>query len=425
MNYKPIPNYPNYIIYENGDIVNKNTNHKLKLTLSQNEPARVHLCNHNIVKHFNVSRLIYEVFNDIKLKKSDRIVFNDGNTNNYHHTNLVIRNEKHQIQLDPTKIWKICVANPNYKISNYGDIYSITTNKIIKSHINEYYRIHLSLNNVSEIYFIHHLVYKTFKGEVPEDKVIDHIDRNKLNNYIDNLQLATRSENSLNINPYKPQERKINQYSLNNEFIKEWESANEINKILGFRATSILRVCLGSRKSAFKFKWSYVDKITNLENYKKIKIINDDHYQNYMIDRKGNVINKNNILLCSQNNKNYKSIKLKSSLTGREKRFKIHRLVSMTFLDNPNNLPIVNHIDENRSNNDVNNLEWCDSSHNICHSIGKSVNQINITDGKIINTFKSIADAVRMLNKKSGSPISSVCKGKQKTAYGFKWEYAT
>jgi hypothetical protein len=422
MNYKPAPNYPNYIIYENGDIVNKQTQHKLKI--QKKKTAIVTLCNNGITKHFNVIRLIYEVFNNVNLDKNECVVFNDGDKNNFHYTNLVIKNETHLIKLDDAKIWKLCVENNNYKISNYGDVFSINTNKILKPYLNVYYLIQLCLDGIQTTYRVHCLVYRAFKGDIPKDRVIDHLDRNKLNNYIDNLQIATRRENAINIDPYIPKLRKVHQFNLNGEFIKEWESLEEINKTLGYKKNCVGDTCLGTYKQMYGFKWTYVDKITDLQYYKTV-IVYDDNYKNYMIDTNGNVINRNHILMSPQTDNGYQTIKLTSSLTGKSKRFKIHQLVAMTYLNNPNNLPIINHIDENRSNNDVNNLEWCDQLHNVRHSCGKKVNQINIKDGTIINTFSSLSEASKFLNIKSTSCLSEVCNGNQKTAYGFKWEFAT
>lgn len=89
-----------------------------------------------------------------------------------------------------------------------------------------------------------------------------------------------------------------------------------------------------------------------------------------------------------------------------KKRFMCHRLVAMTFIPNPDNLPYVNHKDGNRSNNCVDNLEWCNQSQNERHAIdvlGKTMkNKTNPKPVKCIEldkTFKSMRAAVEFLGK--------------------------
>ena len=102
-----------------------------------------------------------------------------------------------------------------------------------------------------------------------------------------------------------------------------------------------------------------------------------------------------------------------------------------TFIPNPNNLPQVNHIDENKENNKLNNLEWCDSLHNLLHSnvikkgnnSRKKIIQQFTKDGKFIAEFSGILEACRQLNFKSHVGIVKCCKGTQYTAYGYKWKY--
>lgn len=56
-----------------------------------------------------------------------------------------------------------------------------------------------------------------------------------------------------------------------------------------------------------------------------------------------------------------------------KKDYRIHRLVAESFIPNPNNFPIINHINEIKTDNRVENLEWCTYRHNICHSISKGI----------------------------------------------------
>ena len=110
----------------------------------------------------------------------------------------------------------------------------------------------------------------------------------------------------------------------------------------------------------------------------------------------------------------------------------LHRLVAIHFIDNPLNLPEVNHKDENPQNNNVENLEWCTSKYNANYGTRNirmmenrefvSVIQLDI-NGNMIKQWNKMTDAC----KETGADISSmirVCKGKQDTCVGYKWKYA-
>lgn len=136
----------------------------------------------------------------------------------------------------------------------------------------------------------------------------------------------------------------------------------------------------------------------------------------------------------------YYSIVLYKNDGGRT--YHIHRLVAQAFIPNPENLPQVNHKDGNKSNNSVENLEWVTCSENVKHAykkhlinhwaIGKFGKEHNFSkaviqldlQGNFINEYDSITQACEAMGVNAKNPsISYVCKGKQKTAYGYRWRY--
>lgn len=170
----------------------------------------------------------------------------------------------------------------------------------------------------------------------------------------------------------------------------------------------------------------------------------------------GNSNNSNNckerILKAGKNSRGYLQVHLCKN--GKYKTYKIHRLVAIVFIPNPNNLPQVNHKDENKENNYVENLEWCDRKYNVNYGTrnkrvteklrgrkhseehnkkvaekltnnpktSKPVIGISKVSG-LITEYPSIMEAERVTGVSCGH-IVHCCKGNRKSAGGYIWQYA-
>lgn len=122
---------------------------------------------------------------------------------------------------------------------------------------------------------------------------------------------------------------------------------------------------------------------------------------------------------------------------GKRKDMTIHRLVALAFISNPEDKPQVNHIDEVKTNNVVENLEWCSAQENVNHGTRTARAVQNRRSYKLGNhpnakpvfceELNKKFDSIRRAEEELGVNINcivSACKGKQKTAGGFHWKYA-
>lgn len=146
----------------------------------------------------------------------------------------------------------------------------------------------------------------------------------------------------------------------------------------------------------------------------------DGYDGKYQISNDGYVKNKKGHILKNQmsNGGYYQLVLIKGK---KHKQEFIHRLVAKAFLPNPDNLPQVNHIDEDKTNNCVSNLEWCTNKYNSQYSTAKKVYMVDQMTDKIIKSFNAMRDCDDYFGKQVHQGIGRVCRGKQETFYGYKW----
>lgn len=131
----------------------------------------------------------------------------------------------------------------------------------------------------------------------------------------------------------------------------------------------------------------------------------------------------------------YLSVRLRTLIS--RKTYFVHRLVAQTFIPNPDCLPIINHRDENKQNNRVDNLEWCTQEYNVNYGsslsklsashrnhpcLSKEVRQLLLT-GELLHVYPSAKEAARQAGL-SDSNIVRCCNAPSKTAGGYRWEYS-
>lgn len=135
--------------------------------------------------------------------------------------------------------------------------------------------------------------------------------------------------------------------------------------------------------------------------------------------------NEVRILKQSTNNKGYKLVCL--CRKGKQKSLLVHRLVATAFIPNPDNLPCVNHKDQNKQNNNASNLEWCSYYENnvygdrLTRSAAKRSIPVRCVETGIV--YPSAYAAQRITGFQQ-SKICDCCRGNRNVTGGFHWEYA-
>lgn len=169
----------------------------------------------------------------------------------------------------------------------------------------------------------------------------------------------------------------------------------------------------------------------DIPGYEGIYIINDRGVIRTLFREFKDVWNRNyiveeKILKPSTDTNGYKQVVL--SKNGKRKSFKVHRLVAQTFIPNPNNYPQINHKDENKLNNNVDNLEWCTQLYN-CQYGTRSIRCTKhrkhkvkqIKENNVIATYNSMQEAEKETGVKYQNIYLSIKKNQK--AGGYRWEY--
>lgn len=322
----------------------------------------------------------------------------------------------------------------DYEASNLGRIRKKTTQVIIKQRINvDGYLVCSIVHAPGKCSQpkVHNLVIEAFTENVNNLPAVNHINSIKSDNRLVNLEYATHSENM--VHSYKNPNRKkstvaIVQYDSaeKKNIINTFNSIREASIMLGIPEMSITTYLVGRVKSN-KYFFGYADTSVYLTSEELVDFVPIKNNPNYLIHRDSRIYSKvRNRLLKPAKKGGYLNVFL-----GANNQYKVHRLVAMQFIDNPENKKYVNHKDGNKLNNHVDNLEWATLSENSQHAMDTGLNPCTISvkqytlNGEFVKEFNSSEEAARSIGGKSGNSILNCCKGQQKHAYKFIWRFAT
>lgn len=274
---------------------------------------------------------------------------------------------------DPT-IWKPVEGAEGYFVNMEGKVKG-RRGRVLKGYLMGGYPSFSPDSGKSSLR-IHRVVAQAFIGSITEGWVVNHIDEVKTNANVMNLEICTASHNVRHSAASRKPQSKLGKMI---EDLSGWKPIPSIPTAMAHPS---------GRVASF-------DKFGNLRE--RLGIILPTGYQRVQV--KG-------------------------------KKYQMHRIIAETFCPNPNNFPIVNHLDENKLNNCASNLEWCTHQHNVLHGTArqraaeKLSRPVDAKDskGNIVYTFKSATEAGRRGFDRGN--VSNCCNGRLKTYKGLYWSFA-
>ena len=275
---------------------------------------------------------------------------------------------------------KIIIDNveTDYEINELGEIYSHKTNRLLSGSIfnTGYKMVRLTINGQKKGYAVHRLVAEAFISNPNNLPIVNHIDGNKLNNCVENLEWVSQSQNRI--------------HAVQNQISKLARGSREKMEIFDDAA------------------WM---------NYKDT---------NYLISINGQVYNKQTKILLKQTPNNSGYIRYTLRINGKNVSKLAHILVMETWGQKQlDSTQVINHKDGNKTNNNLDNLEICSKKENAlhsCYTLKKNVKPvIRIIDGEIIEEYPSIIEAARHLNITDGA-IRYALKNNSQCCQSY-WKY--
>lgn len=321
------------------------------------------------------------------------------------------------------------IGFPNYSVSSYGNLRNDTNMKLLisKPTPDGYIctRLRTDIEGVVKMTRRHALVARMFLNNPDNLPTVDHINRIRHDNRVENLRWCSRSDQLLNQDRQKANSsgRPVYQLSLEGEIIKRWDKVIDACSTLGLQPPNVSACLNGRQKSAGGFLWKHCDDIDEdlegeiwkqLDEHGYIRISNMGRVYTHLFGKR----------YGHKTDTGYMTVRID------DKKELIHRLVCATFHgEAPLGKDYVNHKNGDKSDNRAENLEWVSQRENVIHaretglSIRKHKAVIQMDDqGNVLNTFSSVAGAASAMRfKYPGNIYTAISKGIR--SGGYRWKY--
>ena len=264
------------------------------------------------------------------------------------------------------QIWRTTYESDAYEVSNFGCLRRAATKRILKGYVN---RAGYETHTIDGKGFLsHRVVARAFIPNPDEKPTVDHVEASeKTNNTLTNLRWATMEEQQANAGRSATREKKRRPVRMLNkdtrEFIQRFDSVSAAARYLNNenRFGNIREVLSGRQKSAYGFAWEY-EPVETIEGEKWRLIPSElfDLLEPHEVSSHGRLKNLTSGRVGSGYTQNNGTVVFGFTLKYGQLRHNISvaRVVASVFLENPENKPLVHHVDGNSANNHVWNLEW-------------------------------------------------------------------
>ena len=252
-----------------------------------------------------------------------------------------------------------------YKITKDGKIWSDTYDRFISTRICNGYML-VSMDSKS--YAIHRVVAQQFIPNPDNKPYVNHINSDKTDNRVENLEWVTQKENCAVHGKQISHPKKVVQMDMTGKELNKYNSLIEAGKAIGFSASAISKAVLGINNSAGGYLWTYEDGgyIVGLDISKGKQVY---EYEKYYVFPNGTVYNKvrQSYVKPVINASGYTYVTISCNKT--KKNCYVHRLVAEHFIENKDiKKTQVNHKNKKRDDNRIENLEWVTPSENMIHA---------------------------------------------------------